>query len=79
MERGRPPYCGDCLVPLTVMHILVECPSYRAERLRHFPMINTIQGDNERLVHMLAETTVTPYDFNPVKNYINDLNIVNKV
>ena len=27
MERGVQPYCEDCLVPLTVAHILTECPS----------------------------------------------------
>ena len=23
-EKGRPPYCGYCLVPLTVKHVLVH-------------------------------------------------------
>ena len=32
MERGPQPYCEDCLVPLTVRHLLVECPSYCDER-----------------------------------------------
>ncbi|KAG0714322.1 hypothetical protein GWK47_014383 [Chionoecetes opilio] len=27
MEGGHPPNCDDCLVPLTVRHLLVECPS----------------------------------------------------
>ena len=27
MSRDHVPYCDDCLVPLTVRHILVECPS----------------------------------------------------
>ena len=25
--RSNPPFCDDCLVPLTVRHLLVECPS----------------------------------------------------
>lgn len=31
-----PPYCDDCVVPLTVEHILVECPTYATGRARHF-------------------------------------------
>ncbi|KAG0719372.1 hypothetical protein GWK47_050606 [Chionoecetes opilio] len=27
MEGGHPPYCDDCLFPVTVWHLLVECPS----------------------------------------------------
>ena len=29
MSREVEPYCDDCLVPLTVRHLLVECPSLR--------------------------------------------------
>ena len=25
MTQGPPPYCGNCLVPLTICHILTEC------------------------------------------------------
>ena len=27
MARDPLPYCNDCLVPLTVRHLLIECPS----------------------------------------------------
>ena len=27
MAGERPRYCDDCLVPLTVKHLLIECPS----------------------------------------------------
>ncbi|MPC64615.1 hypothetical protein E2C01_058733 [Portunus trituberculatus] len=27
LTRDSQPYCDDCLVPLTVRHLLVECPS----------------------------------------------------
>ena len=29
------PYCDDCLVPLTVRHLLVECPSLRELRQQY--------------------------------------------
>ena len=32
MSASPPPYCDDCIVPLTVKHILVECPSHSAHR-----------------------------------------------
>ena len=32
MNNGPIPYCDDCIVPLTVRHILLECPSYGQQR-----------------------------------------------
>lgn len=32
----EPPYCDGCLVPLTIGHILVECPDYTRERRQCF-------------------------------------------
>ena len=29
-------YCNDCLVPLTVEHLLAECPSLGELRTQHF-------------------------------------------
>ena len=34
MSADPQTFCMDCLVPLTVEHLLVECPSLRDERLR---------------------------------------------
>ena len=28
MEGAPPPYCEDCIVPLTVHHVVAECPTY---------------------------------------------------
>ena len=28
MDKGAPPYCDDCIVPLSVEHVLMECRSY---------------------------------------------------
>ena len=36
MSADPPPYCNDCIVPLTVAHFVTECPSYVAERNLHF-------------------------------------------
>ena len=36
MCQDPQPYCDDCLVPLTVHHILIECPSLIDLRIRCF-------------------------------------------
>ena len=36
MSGDYQPYCDDCLVPQTVRHLLVECPSLMELRERHF-------------------------------------------
>lgn len=33
MDQSTPPLCGDCIVPLTIYHILVECPSFSDDRV----------------------------------------------
>ena len=35
MSSGAQPYCDECLVPLTVRHLLVECPSLAELRERY--------------------------------------------
>ncbi|MPC66550.1 hypothetical protein E2C01_060699 [Portunus trituberculatus] len=36
LTRDPQPYCDDCLVPLTVRHLLLECPSLIELRHAHF-------------------------------------------
>ena len=36
METQPAPYCNDWAVPLTIKHILTECPEYYEKRQRHF-------------------------------------------
>lgn len=33
MSGSEPPYCEDCIVPLTLKHVLTECPSHAQHRL----------------------------------------------
>jgi hypothetical protein len=40
MDRSYQPYCDDCLVPLTIKHLLIECPSLIHERIRYFNTAN---------------------------------------
>ena len=36
MEGSPAPYCGSCIVPLTVEHVMAECPDYRPQRQLYF-------------------------------------------
>ena len=58
MSRDNPPYCDDCIVPLTVEHILCECPSFLDER-RQF--LN--YGRDERGVFSLKSVLCEDGDF----------------
>ena len=45
MSRDPPPYCEDCLVPLTVRHLLVECPSLSEARNKFLFDCRNADGD----------------------------------
>ena len=36
IKKEEQPYCEDCIVPLSIKHLLTECPSYDAERSASF-------------------------------------------
>ena len=60
MAGGYQTYCEDCIVPLTVEHILIECPEYSQHRrlLRQTGEALTIArvlGDNPQAVDRLFE------------------------
>ena len=40
MEGDHQTFCHDCIVPLSVKHVLIECPNFTAERFRHFQTYN---------------------------------------
>ncbi|KAK3885204.1 hypothetical protein Pcinc_010548 [Petrolisthes cinctipes] len=56
MERAHPPYCDDCLVPLTVRDLIVECPSLGDLPRRHLSEYR--KGDGSfSLSQVLGEET----------------------
>lgn len=47
MARTEPPICSQCLTPITVKHIIVNCAKYTNERnLQHITSIEQSAGDN---------------------------------
>ena len=69
MDRGEMPYCEYCVVPLTVYHIIMECPEYNQERL-----IFGINRNNYRaIMSNLCD------DGGPLKQFLCDINMLNKI
>jgi len=70
MEKKQAPYCEDCIVPLTMAHILAECPNYIAQRqlyLRNYPSIKAI-------------LTGTASDYGgPLYKFVSSIGLLNKL
>ena len=78
METRHPPYCPDCVVPLTVRHILAECPTSQNERYRQFPQVRNMNVD-ETMKAILSETMQINYNVAPLVNYLSNLQILAKI
>ena len=70
MSGTNPPYCEDCIMPLTVKHILVECPSYRDERLTAFSCTTPTLKD------ILINHA---YLYGPLYRYLRLIDIINDI
>ena len=73
------PYCGDCLIPLSIKHVLVECPSYRDERCRYYPAIRIVQDQEQVQSLVLTDDRDRVFNINTLLDYIKELNIYNKI
>ena len=72
------PYCQDCLVPLSVLHILAECPTYDDERRRYFP--NTVNmSTSDRMVSVLAEPRSGMFDIGSLNAFLNACNLTTEI
>lgn len=78
MERGPPPYCGRCFEPLTIVHVLVECPRYSHIRRRLFP---TLRGNNttDDLAAMLAERQGSAFAIERLIKYVTECNLLKDI
>lgn len=78
MERGPPPYCMDCIVPLTVKHIIAECPNFLAERRAQFPRLQN-QDPTQILRDILAELPDKRYDHRPLRQFLQNCDLLAKL
>ena len=78
MERQPPPYCMDCIVPLTVKHLIAECPNYIDERRARFPSLRD-RDSSQILKKVLGEIPDRPYDHLSLKLFLQDSGLLNKL
>ena len=75
MERGDAPYCGDCIRPFTVNHILVECPTFTEERRRHFGQLRR----EVTIKDMLTITHENVFNINNSISFLREIDIDDKI
>ena len=76
MTRDEQPFCEDCLVPLTVRHLLVECPSLGDIRRRY--LSEGLGGDGRyNLAKILGENVV--YDTSGIFKFIVEAGLLQKL
>ena len=78
MERRPQPYCEDCLVSLSVRHLLAECLSFADIRRRLYPA--TENCDTTGILRiMLAERPNEPFNHSGLFDYLREVNVINEV
>ena len=78
MENRPPQYCEDCIVSLSVKHLLAECPSLEDIRLRLYP--RTENGDPVNIMKtMLAERPDGSFDCDLLMTYLRQTELLNEV
>jgi ribonuclease HI len=75
IERRPMPYCNDCLVPLTVLHVMAECPSHSDTRQNHYPN-TTALSPNEMLSRMLREVPRSIFRTDNLRQYIIECDLL---
>lgn len=72
LMRGEPipPFCANCIVPLTVEHFLVECPDHMNTRRLFF-------GPKADLKTILSEPLNGNYNIQPIVNFIINIGYIN--
>ena len=74
MNRSPQPFCDDCLVPLTVRHIIIECPSYIHERGKYFSNCKDGEGN-----YSLSKILGFNFKVNNLFRYIEEIGILSKI
>ena len=78
MEQGPVPYCEDCIVPLTVKHLLAECPSNSETRIRYYPTCANLDTD-ATLALVLREKPDESYDLHRLLSYLRDIGVMDEI
>jgi Holliday junction resolvase-like predicted endonuclease len=74
MESRHQTYCSGCLVPLTVHHILVECPEYSEERRMCFPVPGQLT-----ISEVLAQPQNGVFNTNRLLQFLRNTNLMKEI
>ena len=72
MEQQHQPYCEDCIVYLTVKHLLAECPSHSDLRLQLYPESQNLSPEDTMRL-MLAERQEEYFNPDRILRYLREL------
>lgn len=78
IERRPVPYCNECLVPLTVLHVMAECPSHSDTRLNCYPNTTTLSAD-EMLTRMLREAPRSNFRTDNLRRYLIECGLLQEI
>ena len=75
---GRPPsYCQDCLVPLTVKHLLAECPSLHQQRQRYFSILPHRRDADTLMKEILKDSRA--FDTERIMEFLKSINVYDRI
>lgn len=78
MENRNRPYCEDCIVPLSVKHLLAECPTHQDIRRHHYPQSRD-KTPEEIMTLMLTETPNQPFDMQTIIKFLQDIGMYREI
>ena len=73
MEQRPPPYCEQCIVPLTIKHIIAECPEFNTQRQQHF------KSTHLQLQEIIGEKPERKIEINDLIKYLTDTDVLSKL
>ena len=74
MSGEHQPFCEDCLVPLTVRHLMVECPSFLEERRKYFLNDKACNGS-----YSLAKILGCNFRESDLFKFLADIGVLEKI
>ena len=74
MNQEHQPYCGDCLVPLTVRHFMVECPNFLEDRNKYFVSARDCDGR-----YSLAKILGCDFKETDLFRFLADIGVLEKI
>ena len=78
MEKRPPPFCMDCIVPLTVKHVIAECPNHAMEREAHFPQPRH-RDPSLILMDILTEYPDKRFNILSLRSFLQECDLLNKL